>query len=88
METVELTELRDRLEEFVQRFENGEELVLTHGGRWVATLTAPPEYYEPPTPEEVAIKQAVMDAVMRELVARRHELGIAVPESYLKRDAS
>ena len=51
MTTVNIEEIRTSLPDLLRRVAEGEELVITEGGKWVGLLGAPPD--PPPTEAEI-----------------------------------
>jgi antitoxin (DNA-binding transcriptional repressor) of toxin-antitoxin stability system len=77
MKTMELFEVRDRLEELMIWVSRGEEIVLTDAGKWVALLSPPPDR---PTPEREAEATAAAEEAVRGLVRGRVTQGIVFDE--------
>ena len=75
--TVSLEEARNRFAELIQRVVNGEEIVITEGGKWLGMLTPPPQ--SPRTPEEITAARAKVRDAIKASVLMGIEQGLPPP---------
>ncbi len=73
MTTVTVEEASANLPDLLRRIAEGEEVVITQGGKWVGLLAEPPD--PPPTEEEIAarrkcVKQSILETFV-EMKSRR-----------------
>ena len=73
MTTVTVEEARANLPGLLRRIADGEELVITEGGKWVALLAPPPD--PPPTEAEIAASRDRAEAAIQEMFAAREQRG-------------
>jgi prevent-host-death family protein len=79
MNTVTVTEARDQLPELLRKVAAGESVILTDGGKPVATL-GPPPYQVDPADEERYRTRA--EQSVRELMALREEVARGLPPDF------